>query len=65
MGLTKCFRLDFNSAAQERIGDLYCKLGQRAQGIGLRGWTGWFCISLTQAGVIITEKGVSVEEMPP
>jgi hypothetical protein len=28
------------------------------------GWyTGWFCVNLTQAGVI-TEKGVSVGEMP-
>jgi hypothetical protein len=26
--------------------------------------TGWFCINLTQAGVI-TEKGASVGEMPP
>jgi hypothetical protein len=27
------------------------------------GHTGWFCVNLTQAGVI--EKGASVEEMPP
>jgi hypothetical protein len=26
--------------------------------------TGWFCINLTQAGVI-TEEGASSEEMPP
>jgi hypothetical protein len=26
--------------------------------------TGWFCVNLTQAGVI-TEKGASVEERPP
>jgi hypothetical protein len=26
--------------------------------------TGWFCVNLMQAGVI-TEKGASVEEMPP
>jgi hypothetical protein len=26
--------------------------------------TGWFCVNLTQAGVI-TEKGASVGEMPP
>jgi hypothetical protein len=26
--------------------------------------TGWFCVKLTQAGVI-TEKGASLEEMPP
>jgi hypothetical protein len=26
--------------------------------------TGWFCVTLTQAGVI-TEKGASGEEMPP
>ena len=26
--------------------------------------TGWFCVNLTQAGVII-EKGASLEEMPP
>jgi hypothetical protein len=26
--------------------------------------TGWFCVNLTQAGVI-TEKGASVEEMLP
>jgi hypothetical protein len=26
--------------------------------------TGWFCVNVTQAGVI-TEKGASVEEMPP
>jgi hypothetical protein len=30
----------------------------------IRSWTGWFCVNLTQAGVI-TEKGASVEEMPP
>jgi hypothetical protein len=27
-------------------------------------YTGWFCLNLTQAGVI-TEKGASLEEMPP
>jgi hypothetical protein len=26
--------------------------------------TGWFCVNLTQAGVL-TEKGVSLEEVPP
>jgi hypothetical protein len=26
--------------------------------------TGWFCVNLTQTGVI-TEKGASLEEMPP
>jgi hypothetical protein len=26
--------------------------------------TSWFCVNLTQAGVI-TEKGASLEEMPP
>jgi hypothetical protein len=31
---------------------------------GLGICTGWFCVNLTQAGVI-TEKGASVEEMPP
>ena len=28
------------------------------------GCTGWFCVNLMKAGVI-TEKGASVEEMPP
>jgi hypothetical protein len=27
-------------------------------------FTDWFCVNLTQAGVI-TEKGTSVEKMPP
>ena len=27
-------------------------------------FNGWFCVNLTQAGVI-TERGASVEEMPP
>ena len=29
-----------------------------------RGCTGWFCVNLTQAGVI-TEKGALVGEVPP
>jgi hypothetical protein len=30
----------------------------------LGSYTGWFCVNLTQVGVI-TEKGAYAEEMPP
>jgi hypothetical protein len=53
---------DYN--AGQSPGEEVEKRGSLPVSHGESQFSGWFCVNLTQARVI-TEKGASVEEMPP